>query len=43
MTMTYASNLADLQTAINTVKRLERELSLAMQYQMIYLLEEKVA
>ncbi len=43
MTITYASNSANLQTAINTTKRLEGELSLATQYQMMYSLEEKVA
>ena len=42
MTMTYASNSADLQTAINTVKRLEGGLSLATQHQTAYSLEEKV-
>ncbi len=43
MTITYASNLADLQTAINIAKRLEGGLSLATQHQMTYSLEEKVA
>ncbi len=42
MTITYASNPADLQTAINTAKRLEGGLSLATQHQNAYSLEEKV-
>jgi len=42
MIMTYVSNPADVQTAINTAKRLEGELSLATQYQTTYSLEEKV-
>ena len=37
------SNPADLQTAINTAKRLEGGLSLTTQHQTMYSLEEKVA
>ena len=43
MTMIYASNPEDIQTAIDTAKRLEGELSLAIQQQNAYSLEEKVA
>jgi len=43
MIMTYVSNLADVQTAINIAKRLEGGLSLANQYQNTYLLKEEVA
>jgi len=43
MIITYVSNLADLQTAINTAKRLEEGLFLTTQYQNAYLLEERVA
>ncbi len=43
MTITYISNLADVQTAINTTKRLEEGLSFVMQHQTMYSLEEKVA
>ncbi len=43
MIMIYASNSADLQTAINTAKRLEGGLSLVIQHQNAYSLEEKVA
>ncbi len=43
MTITYVSNLKDLQTVIDTAKRLEGGLSLATQQQNAYLLEEKVA
>ena len=42
MTMTYASNPADMQTAINTTKKLEEGLSFVTQYQTTYSLEEKV-
>ncbi len=42
MTITYVSNPSDLQTAINTVKRLEEGLFLVTQYQTTYSLEEKV-
>src|SRR6266542_113851 len=41
MTITYASNSVDLQTAINIAKRLEKGLSLTTQHQMTYSLEEK--
>jgi len=37
------SNPANLQVAINTAKRLEGRLSLTIQYQNTYSLEEKVA
>ena len=43
MIITYVSNPGDLQTAIDTAKRLERGLSLATQQQNTYSLEEKVA
>ncbi len=43
MIITYTSNPANLQVAINTAKRLEGGLSLATQHQTTYLLEEKVA
>ncbi len=42
MIITYVSNPGDLQTAIDTAKRLERELSLTIQHQNTYSLEEKV-
>ncbi len=42
ITITYISNLADLQAAINTAKKLEGELFLINQYQNAYSLEEKV-
>ena len=42
MTITYTSNLANLQMAIDTAKRLEGGLSFAIQYQNAYSLEEKV-
>ena len=42
MTITYALNLGDIQTAIDTAKRLEEGLFLATQYQNAYSLEEKV-
>ena len=43
MTITYTSNLEDIQTVIDTTKRLEGGLYLATQQQNAYLLEEKVA
>ncbi len=43
MIMTYASNLADVQAAINITKKLEGGLSLATQHQTMYSLKEKVA
>ncbi len=43
MIITYASNLGDVQTIIDTTKRLEEELSLVTQQQNAYSLEEKVA
>src|SRR6266542_2632711 len=43
MTITYASNPGDVQQAIDTVKRLEGGLFLAIQQQNAYSLEEKVA
>ena len=43
MTITYASNSGDIQQAIDTAKRLEGGLSLAIQQQNAYSLEEKVA
>ncbi len=42
MTITYILNPADLQVAINIAKRLEGGLSLVIQYQNAYSLEEKV-
>ncbi len=42
MTITYASNLGDVQQAIDIAKRLEGGLSLATQQQNAYSLEEKV-
>jgi len=42
ITITYASNLEDLQTAIDIAKRLEGGLSLITQHQNTYLLEKKV-
>jgi len=43
MIIIYASNLRDVQQAINTAKRLEGGLFLATQQQNAYSLEEKVA
>ncbi len=43
MTITYALNPGDVQQAIDIAKRLEGELSLAIQQQNAYSLEEKVA
>jgi len=43
MTITYASNSRDVQTAIDTAKRLEEGLSLVTQQQNAYSLEKKVA
>ncbi len=43
ITITYALNLGDIQTAIDTTKRLEGGLSLSTQQQNAYSLEEKVA
>ena len=43
MIITYASNSRDVQTAINTAKRLEGGLFLATQHQNAYSLEEKIA
>ena len=43
MTITYASNLGNIQQAIDIAKRLEGGLSLATQQQNAYSLEEKVA
>ena len=42
MIITYTSDPANLQVAINTAKRLEGGLSLTIQQQNSYLLEEKV-
>jgi len=42
MTITYTSNPRNLQTTIDTAKRLEEGLFLATQYQNAYSLEEKV-
>ncbi len=42
MTITYASNPEDVQTAIDTAKRLERGLFLVTQQQNAYSLEKKV-
>ncbi len=42
MIITYASNSANMQTAINTAKRLKKGLSFTTQYQNAYLLEKKV-
>ncbi len=42
MIITYTLNSGDLQTAIDTAKRLEGGLSLVTQHQNAYSLEEKV-